>query len=100
MLADHEIKVLWKACGDDRVRPQPSSAALTGCRRDEIGALRWSEADSTPGGLNAAARATKNRRTLSLPLPPPAFDILRTVSRNHNPSTSSAAATVYVLVGA
>jgi integrase len=82
VLSDRELATIWKACADDSsfsciIR----LLALTGCRRDEIGALRWAEVDFSTGVLTLPPERTKNGRALVLPLPTPAVDILHAVPR-------------------
>jgi integrase len=54
---------------------------LTGCRREEIGGLKWAEIDLGSGILTIPGERTKNRRALVLTLPAMALDILRTAPR-------------------
>ena len=54
---------------------------LTGCRREEIGQLRWSEVDLDTGIVTIPGTRTKNHKTHALTLPPLALDILRAVPR-------------------
>ena len=54
---------------------------LTGARRDEIGALKWSEIDFDTGVMTIPGTRTKNHRTLELKLPEIAIDILRAQPR-------------------
>jgi integrase len=51
--------------------------ALTGCRRQEIGSLRWGEIDYEKGAIALPGERTKNGRAHVLPLPPIALDIIR-----------------------
>ena len=81
VLTDRELAAIWRACGGDDFGRILRLLALTGCRRDEIGALRWIELDFETGVMTLPPERTKNGRTLSLPLPAPALDILRSVSR-------------------
>jgi integrase len=73
-LSDPEIAVVWKACSDDAAGRAIRLLLLTGCRREEIGALQWSEIEA--GVLTIPGARTKNRRALVLPLPPAALDLL------------------------
>ena len=43
VLTDAELAAIWRACGDDAYGKIVKLLMLTGCRRDEIGGLRWSE---------------------------------------------------------
>jgi integrase len=79
-LDDRELRLIWNACnrGDDFsciVR----LLLLLGCRREEIGGLRWSEIDLEAELLCIPGTRTKNHKELRLPLPPVAIAILRSV---------------------
>jgi integrase len=54
---------------------------LTGCRRREIGELKWSELDFDRGAMTIAGARTKNHRPLTLVLPQAAIGLLRSISR-------------------
>jgi integrase len=87
VLSDSEIKIIWSALDGYEFGEFTAIVRLlllTGCRRAEIGGLRWSEVDNESGTLTIPGTRTKNRRTLVLPLPAPALNILRQVPRNHN----------------
>jgi integrase len=84
VLSDNEIKTLWNALDDDEFGAIVKLLLTLGCRRAEIGGLLWSEVDEESGVLTIPGTRTKNRRTLVLPLPPLALEILRKVPRNHN----------------
>ena len=43
VLSDDELRVVWRACADDDFGRAVRLLILTGCRRDEIGGLRWDE---------------------------------------------------------
>jgi integrase len=86
VLSDNEIKTLWNALDDDEFGAIVKLLLTLGCRRAEIGGLLWSEVDEESGTLTIPGTRTKNRRTLVLPLPPLALEILRKVPRNHNPN--------------
>ena len=58
---------------------------LTGCRRDEIGALRWDEINLKTDMLIIHEGRVKNRHALRLPLPAAALDILRAIPRRDSP---------------
>jgi integrase len=89
VLSDNEVKALWNALDDDEFGEFAAIIRLlllTGCRRAEIGGLQWSEVDQESGRLTIPGARTKNRRTLVLPLPQPALDILGKVPQNNNPN--------------
>ncbi len=79
MLTDHELGAIWRACQDDDFGRIVKLLILTGCRREEIGGLKWSEIDLDTGIMTIPGERTKNHRPLALTLPPMAIDILRSV---------------------
>jgi integrase len=76
VLADDELRAIWRACGDDDFGRIVRLLMLTGCRRDEIGGLRWEEIDLGTGVLTIPGTRTKNHSELKLPLPQAALTIL------------------------
>jgi integrase len=52
VLEDEAIKAIWHACLDDDFGKIVKLLLLTGCRRDEIGALRWDEINLKTGMLD------------------------------------------------
>ncbi len=85
VLSDGEIKAVWAACLDDDPGRIVKLLLLSGARRDEIAALRWDEIDLEAGVLTLPAKRTKNRRSLTLSLPEPALEILRSMARRDGP---------------
>jgi integrase len=83
VLDDNEIKLIWNSLEDNDYGRIVRLLLLLGCRRAEIGGLRWSEIDLENGVLTVSR--TKNRRTLTLTLPEPALDILRSIPRRDGP---------------
>ena len=79
VLDDRELKALWDACEDDDFGRIVKLLLMTGCRREEIGRLKWSEINLETGLLTIPGARTKNRRTLELPLPAEAVEILKSV---------------------
>ena len=85
VLEDEAIKAIWDACLDDDFGKIVKLLLLTGCRRDEIGALRWDEINLKTGMLIIHEGRVKNRHALRLPLPAAALDILRAIPRRDGP---------------
>ena len=81
VLEDTEIKAIWNACADDDFSRIIRLLILTGCRRSEIGDLKWSEIDLDTGILTIPGERVKNGRTLTLTLAPAALEIIRSVPR-------------------
>jgi integrase len=55
--------------------------ALTACRRQEIGGMRWSEIDLEAGTWTIPSERSKNGKAHTLPLPAAAWDIIERVPR-------------------
>ena len=77
VLDDTEIRAIWNACQQNDFGRIVRLLILTGCRREEIGQLRWSEINMDTGVMTIPGTRTKNKRELQLPLSPAAIDILR-----------------------
>jgi integrase len=84
VLAEAELAAIWKACADDDFGRIIKLLMLTGCRRGEIGELKWSEIDFARGTITIAGTRTKNGHPLTLTLPPVALDLLRATPRRDN----------------
>jgi integrase len=81
VLNDSELRAVWNACENDDFGRIVKLLLLSGCRRDEIGGLSWSEIDLDTGVMTIPGTRTKNHRTLELMLPEVAIDILRSQPR-------------------
>ena len=77
VLSDREIRAIWAACGDDDFGRIIKLLFFTGCRRDEIGGLKWTEIDFDTGLMTLPAPRTKSGRQLQLTLPAQAIEVLR-----------------------
>jgi len=76
VLTQQELRKLWRGLGEDRFSDIVRLLLLTGQRRDEIGALRWSEVDLDRKLIVLAPERTKNSRTHEVPLSAQAIAIL------------------------
>lgn len=74
VLSDAELAAIWRACGDDDYGRIVRLLALTAQRRDEVGAMRWSEIGE--GVWTLPRTRTKNHREHTLPLTPAALALL------------------------
>jgi integrase len=81
VLDDAELRAVWNACGDDSFGKIVRLLILTGCRRQEIGGLRWSEIDLDNGTLTIAGSRTKNKRSHTLPITEAMREIILSVPR-------------------
>jgi integrase len=81
VLDDGELVTIWKACGDDDYGRIVRLLILTGCRRAEIGDMRWSEIDLERGTFTIPATRSKNHRQHVLPLMPAMREIITGVPR-------------------
>jgi integrase len=81
VLSDGEIFAIWQACKDDDFGRIVRLLLLSGCRREEIAGLVWSEINLDTGVMTIPGTRTKNHRTLELTLPALALDILQSAPR-------------------
>jgi integrase len=81
VLTDPELAAIWRAAGDDQYGTIVKLLALTGARRDEIGALRWSEIDLDKAQIALPGERTKNWRPHVIPLAPQAVKLLKALPR-------------------
>jgi integrase len=81
VLDDAEVAAIWRACADDDFGRVVKLLILTGCRRGEIGALRWGEVDFAKRLLVLPAGRTKNKHAHVLPLSDAALAIIKSAPR-------------------
>ena len=79
VLSDAELAAIWLACADDDFGGIVKLLILTGCRRLEIGGMRWSEVDLEQGALSLPKERVKNGHAHVVPLSQPALSILETL---------------------
>jgi integrase len=80
-LSDEEAAALWIATEDNHFGRIVKLLLLTGCRRDEIGSLRWSEIDMSNRTITLPKERTKNGREHVVPLTKSALEILTAMPR-------------------
>jgi integrase len=83
VLSDAELAAIWRAC-DELGFPFGSAVqmlALTGARREEMLALRWSEVDFDHASIRLAADRVKGGQARMIPLVPLAEGLLRALPR-------------------
>lgn len=71
-----ELAQVWRALDDSIGGDIGKLLILTGCRNEEISALRWDEIDSDITRITLPASRTKGKRERVIPLSAPARDIL------------------------
>ena len=76
VLSAAEIKAVWSAAGDDDFGRVVKLLLLTGCRRNEIGLLQWSEINLVDAVIILPANRCKNHREHTLPLSRQALALL------------------------
>src|SRR5262249_37501891 len=81
VLDDSELAAIWRACGDDDYGRIIKLLICTGCRRQEIGGMCWSELDRDAGTWTLPASRSKNKRQHALPLLPAMRKIVEAVPR-------------------
>jgi len=81
VLTDAELAKVWRAADEMGwpFGPAIKLLILTGARRDEIGALRWSEIQGNE--IKLAGARTKNAEAHSIPLARAAVEIIKTLPR-------------------
>ena len=77
VLTDGELRSIWNALRNDAYGDIVKLLALTGQRRDEIGALRFSECNFDKAVIALPAERTKNSRPHDIPLSAEALAILK-----------------------
>jgi integrase len=80
VLSGGELKVLWDALGSDDYSAIIKLLVLTGCRREEIGSLSWSEV--TDDQIVLPPQRTKNNRGHHIPITPMVRAILDSRERD------------------
>jgi integrase len=78
VLSDAELIAIWRACGDDAYGKIVKLLILTGCRRQEVGSMRWDELQQETGLWTIPGERTKNHKAHTLPLPEMAWSIIAT----------------------
>ena len=81
LLSDADLKAIWNALGADRYGAVVKLLALTGLRREEIGALRWDEIDLDRELIHLPAERCKNKRPHDQPLSSAALAIIAALPR-------------------
>jgi integrase len=77
LLSDAELAQIWRHAGDDQFGDIVRLLILTGCRRSEIGGLRWDEIDFDEALITLPPSRVKNKREFEIPLSPAAMQILK-----------------------
>jgi integrase len=82
VLSDHELAAVWNNCQeDDDYSRIVRLLILTGCRKSEVGGLRWSELNLADHIWTIPGARTKNKRDMILPLPRAFWGIVESVER-------------------
>ena len=79
VLSDDELATIWRSCNDGDHGKIVRMMILTGCRRNEIGGMCWSEIAPDKSTWTLPAVRSKNKRALTLPVLPMMREILDTV---------------------
>jgi len=80
-LSDAELAKVWLAAPENDYGRIVQLLMLTGCRREEIGGLKWSEIDAGARIITIASNRTKNGREHSLHLCDQALAILKQIPK-------------------
>ena len=84
VLTDTELATIWRGLPDNDYGRIVRLLALTGCRRDEIGSLRWSEIKRDARLIALPGERTKNSRTHDVPLSKVALEVIDSIPRRVN----------------
>jgi integrase len=80
-LSDSELAAVWQAAPNNDYGRIVKLIMLTGCRRNEIGGLCWSEVDLESRTIALPPERTKNGQAHSVPICDPAVEILKATPR-------------------
>ena len=80
-LSYSEIATVWLNCPDNDYGNILKLILLTGCRREEIGGLMWSEIDLSAKTITLPEHRTKNGLAFVIPLSDTALKILTSIER-------------------
>jgi integrase len=81
VLSDSEIATVWLSCPDSDYGNILKLILLTGCRREEIGGLLWSEIDPIAKTITLPGSRTKNGLDFIVPLSDTALSMLSAIER-------------------
>lgn len=80
VLTTAELAEIWNACREDNFGRIVRLLMLTGQRREEVGAMQWSEISLGSALWSLPGSRTKNSRAHAVPLSDPALAILKGIS--------------------
>jgi integrase len=83
-LTDNEIATIWLNAPDNSYGAILKLLLLTGCRRDEIGGLMWSEVDLNARTITIPGSRTKNKQEHVVPLSDTAMSILAGIAKRED----------------
>jgi integrase len=81
VLSKAELVEVWNAAGGGDYGTVVKLLMLTGCRRAEIGSLRWDEIDFAARLIRLPGERAKNHRPHDVPLSNPALRLLQAIPR-------------------
>jgi integrase len=84
VLTDKELATVWNGLPENDYGRIVRLLILTGCRRDEIGSLRWSENNKEARLITLPGERTKNGRTHDVPLSKIALEIIDSIPHRVN----------------
>jgi len=79
VLSKDELATLWSSCGEDDFGKIVRLLICTGCRRQEVGSMRWGELQDNRTMWVIPGSRTKNKREHRLPILGLAADIIASV---------------------
>jgi integrase len=84
ILSDGELAAVWRGLADDDYAKVVKLLVLTGCRRAEIGGMRWSEFDLDRSAWTLPKERSKNGLAHTVPLTPSMLEIINSVPKREH----------------
>ena len=88
MLSDLELAAIWYAVGDDAYGKMIKLLILTGCRREEIAGMAWSEFSEDGSTWTLPATRSKNGMAHTLPITDLMREVIESVPHIDGPRSS------------
>jgi integrase len=81
VLTNMELAAIWKGVEDDEYGKVVKLLILTGCRREEIAGMRWSEFDFDAGTWTLPKERSKNGKPHTLPVTDLMLEIIESIAK-------------------
>jgi integrase len=81
VLRDPELAAIWNALEDDDYAKVIKLLVCTGCRRSEVGGMKWTEFSDDMSTWSLPKERAKNAKEHKLPVPPLMSEIIKSIPR-------------------